>query len=69
MKHILLLFFALLIGQFLHGQTEFTISGYIQDENTGETLIGANVFLKSDQNTGAFSNHYGFYSLSLPPGT
>ncbi len=49
-------------------QETFTVSGFIQDEATGETLIGANVFLLSDQQTGAFTNVYGFYSLSLPKG-
>ena len=69
MKRILLSFFALFICYLLGAQTKFTLSGYIQDGNTGETLIGANVFIKSDQNIGAFSNNYGFYSLSLSPGT
>ncbi|MDR2823673.1 MAG: TonB-dependent receptor, partial [Prevotellaceae bacterium] len=44
-----------------------TVSGYITDSESGETLIAAAIF---DQNTkkGATSNVYGFYSLTLPAG-
>ena len=41
----------------------FTISGIISDSKSGETLIGANVFLSNDINT--TSDVYGFYSLTL----
>ena len=47
---------------------KFTVSGYIKDKNTGETLIGANVYIK-ELKTGAAANLYGFYSMSLPQGT
>lgn len=46
----------------------FTISGYITDESSGEALIGATVFIPSLQ-LGTTSNVYGFYSLTVPPGT
>lgn len=44
-----------------------TISGYVEDANTGEKLIGVNIY---DLNTGegTVSNTYGFYSLTLPEG-
>ena len=43
----------------------FTISGYVEDANTGEKLIGVNIFdLKSAK--GTVTNTYGFFSLSLP---
>ncbi len=45
----------------------YTISGYISDGSSKETLIGANVFDKLS-NKGIVSNNYGFYSLSLPVG-
>ena len=48
-------------------QEQFTISGYIKDEGSGETLIGATVYIKELQN-GTVSNVYGFYSVSLPAG-
>ncbi len=44
-----------------------TISGFIHDRESHETLISANIIdLVSGQ--GAVSNNFGFYSLSLPPG-
>jgi hypothetical protein len=45
----------------------YTISGYITDERSGETLINASVY---DINTrkGTVANVYGFYSLTLPKG-
>ncbi len=44
---------------------KFTISGYIKDKNTGEVLIGANIYNKENYQ-GTTSNNYGFYSLTLP---
>jgi outer membrane cobalamin receptor len=44
---------------------KITISGYISDSDSGERLIGANVFELSSA-TGAFTNEHGFYSLTLP---
>ena len=43
----------------------FTINGYVTDAVSGETLIGAGVL--SGQ-TGAATNEFGFYSLTLPAG-
>lgn len=63
LKHAILLFFSMLcVSAFAQ---KFTISGYIEDADTGEKLINANAFdLKSL--SGAVSNTYGFYSLTLP---
>jgi hypothetical protein len=44
-----------------------TISGFIKDGETGETLIGATVYATKTK-TGASANTYGFYSFSLPKG-
>lgn len=44
---------------------KFTISGFVTDAHTGESLIGANVYLSS-ASTGASTNIYGFYSITLP---
>ena len=41
-----------------------TVSGYIKDAASGESLIGATVSVK-DLNSGTSANQYGFYSLSL----
>jgi hypothetical protein len=46
----------------------FTISGYVKDASNGETLIGATVYV-TDKKIGVVTNLYGFYSISLQPGT
>lgn len=46
---------------------KYTISGYITDGTSRETLIGANIF-ESRQSQGTTTNPYGFYSLTLPGG-
>ncbi|MEL6924471.1 MAG: carboxypeptidase-like regulatory domain-containing protein, partial [Bacteroidota bacterium] len=44
---------------------KYTISGYIEDAESGEKLIAANVYdLKTG--AGAVTNTYGFFSLTLP---
>lgn len=46
---------------------KYTISGYITDGTSQETLIGANIF-ESRHSQGTTTNPYGFYSLTLPAG-
>ncbi len=48
-------------------QEKFTISGYIKDTLSGETLIGANLGIKSAGKS-IVSNGYGFFSITLPKG-
>lgn len=43
------------------------VSGYIKDRDTKEPLAGVTVYVQK-LSTGAFSNSYGYYSLSLPRG-
>lgn len=43
-----------------------TLSGYIRDTLTGESLIGASIYIPGI-NAGTFSNNYGFYSITIPP--
>src|SRR5690554_7427351 len=45
-----------------------TISGNITDARNGEDLFGASLIVADMSNTGARSNVYGFYSLSIPAG-
>lgn len=45
----------------------FTISGYVTDGASSETLIGVNI-LESRQHLGTTTNPYGFYSITLPEG-
>ncbi|HYV90691.1 MAG TPA: TonB-dependent receptor [Chitinophagales bacterium] len=51
----------------LRAQSHYTISGYIHDAQTGESLIGASIY---DQRTlqGNFTNEYGYYSITLNEG-
>ncbi len=49
------------------GAIRYAVKGYISDALTGEMLIGATVYVDEIQ-SGATSNVYGFYSLSLPKG-
>ena len=52
----------------LEAQTNHTVSGYVTDAATGETLIGATVWAEA-LSQGVASNVYGFYTLTLPAGT
>jgi hypothetical protein len=47
---------------------DYTISGTVTDASNGEDLFGASVIVKELSNTGAQTNVYGFYSLTLPKG-
>lgn len=51
----------------LYGQQKFTVNGYVRDATNGETLIGATVYIRSLE-TGAVTNEYGFYAVTIPPG-
>lgn len=46
---------------------KFTVSGYITDGTSSETLIGVNI-VESHQQQGTTTNPYGFYSITLPEG-
>ena len=46
----------------------FSISGKITDKSSGEALVGATVFVM-ELKTGAVSDVYGNYSLTLDTGT
>ncbi|MGA1030181.1 MAG: TonB-dependent receptor [Flavobacteriaceae bacterium] len=51
-----------------YGQNRLTLSGYITDANTNETLIGVNVIFP-DLQLGVITNEYGFYSITVPKGS
>jgi outer membrane receptor for ferrienterochelin and colicin len=46
---------------------KYTLNGYIKDAENGEMLIGAAIMAKNKP-IGTFTNHYGFFSISLPAG-
>lgn len=62
-----LIFVLLLIGYPLQAQknVHFTISGYVREAISRESLIGVNIYL-TDHKIGTVTNNYGFYSLTLP---
>ena len=57
----------LLFTPFLSLAQKVTLSGYMRDSATGETLISGTVYIKG-ADAGAQTNTYGFYSVSVPPG-
>ncbi|RZJ69669.1 TonB-dependent receptor [Flavobacterium sp.] len=67
MKNCFLWIVCLLATHAVQAQN-FTLSGTVADQNTNETLIGASVYVVETK-TGAVTNEYGFYSISLPAGT
>lgn len=68
MKKSITLLVLLCLFYGLDAQNKFTISGFVKDTSSGETLIGVNVFNLDNPSTGTTTNEYGFYSLTLPAG-
>lgn len=72
-KAILALIIMICIAQASYSQNnssdneEFTISGYIKDISSGETLFGASVFF-NNISVGTITNEYGFFSITAPKG-
>lgn len=58
----------LLATALLSAQQRYTVSGYVRDASSGEELIGATIAVTGLDNTGAVTNLYGFYSITLPAG-
>ncbi len=63
-RSLLVIAIMAIIGKSTVAQT-VTISGYVKDSKTKESLIGANIF-STNTKTGTITNEYGFYSISLP---
>jgi hypothetical protein len=49
-------------------QAKVTLNGYVKDSGNGEELIGVTVYIPQIQ-AGTSTNSYGFYSITMPPGT
>ncbi|WP_234405828.1 TonB-dependent receptor [Leeuwenhoekiella sp. MAR_2009_132] len=67
-KNSFILFLLLGIISVSWSQNNHTLSGIITAASSNETLIGVNV-LVPELNTGAVTNEYGFYSITLPEGS
>ena len=44
----------------IYSQDKFTLSGYVLDENSNESIIGANIIIPNI-NSGTITNTYGFF--------
>lgn len=67
MKKLILLGIIFLYSLSLLAKQSYTVSGIITEQSSGEVLIGSSVFIP-EYSTGAISNSYGFYSITLPEG-
>ena len=65
MKFFISISFLLLISFIINAQEKYTISGYVSDKSSGESIVGANIYCEA-LSIGVTSNTYGFYSLTLP---
>ncbi len=68
MRWILIIILCVLAHSGWSQSEKYTLSGYIRDADSGEELVGANLYLSSEENTGTVTNSYGFYSLTLREG-
>ena len=68
LRIFLALLFVLPMAWQAFSQQRYTLSGTVTEASSNETLIGVSI-LVPELRTGAVTNEYGFYSLSLPEGT
>ncbi len=63
----IIVLFILLFSFNAFAQDLVTLSGFVSDGETGEALIGTNIYVP-DKQIGGSANDYGFYSISIPKG-
>ena len=68
-KKFFVLIYSVLVVSGVFAQEKNQLSGYIKDGDNGETMIGAQIYLSDNPQFGTVTNTYGYYSLSLEPGT
>lgn len=66
-KYFFIFLSIFLLGSSMKAQKKFSISGIVTDSTSGETAIGANVYVK-ELMKGTATDVYGRYSLTLPEG-
>ncbi|MBX2906459.1 MAG: TonB-dependent receptor [Taibaiella sp.] len=66
MRFFIALLFTIALSASVYGQ-KVSLSGYMRDASTGESLIAGTVFVKEAEQ-GATTNTYGFYSVTVPAG-
>ena len=67
-KYLLSLTLCLFFIDQFYSRTNTRLSGYVKDNETGEYLIGATIYLKENLK-GVSTNQYGFYSLTVDEGS
>ncbi|PVX52326.1 outer membrane receptor protein involved in Fe transport [Balneicella halophila] len=67
MKNVIICLFLLFLSSISFAQEKVTLSGVVTDQNSGEKILGANVFVLNND-LGTVTNDYGYYSLDLKPG-
>ena len=67
MKSLQFFFLLLFVNISSYSQERFTLNGYISDAESGESLIGATVYI-NQISSGTITNPYGFYSITLDKG-
>ena len=68
MNKFILFLSLILCSNIALAQENITLSGTITEASTNETLIGVNIIIP-ELATGAVTNEYGFYSITIPKGT
>lgn len=58
----------LFIGISINAQQNGVLSGQITEKATGESLVGANIYVKKNMSLGAVSDFNGYFSISVPSG-
>ncbi len=58
----------ILYSSILFSQQKFTLSGFVKEASSNESLIGVTIIFPK-LNTGVTTNEYGFYSITVPNGT
>jgi hypothetical protein len=66
-KSLFALFLFIFFCHLSKGQERFTISGYVRDSTSNESIIGATISIEG-LSTGITTNLYGFYSVTLSAG-
>ena len=69
MRKLLITALSFLVTIYGFSQKNYTISGYVEDQSSGERIIGAAIYETDFHKYGTFTNEYGFYSLTMPQGT
>lgn len=67
LRSLLVLKFFLLIVV-ARAQEKVTLNGYVKDIANGEELLGVTIYIPALK-AGTVTNDYGFYALTVPPGT